>query len=283
MNKVYACIDGHAGAASVIDWSAWAAGRLEAPLELLHVLERPTDSAPADYTGAIGLGAQESLLQRLGELDEARGQLAQEAGRQMLAAAQAHALAAGVSSCSTRLRHGELVDAALEIEPQTRLFVLGQHHRDLHPVRRHLDHHLERLIRAVQRPVLVSTGAFAVPERFAIAYDGSTTAHRAVERVAQSPLLAGLPAELVMAGRDTAAHREALDAARQRLEAAGFTASATLLEGEPEQQLPAHLKATGASLLVIGAYGHTRIREWIVGSTTTALLRVSEIPVLVLR
>lgn len=283
MNKVYACIGGHTGASSVIDWSAWASRRLDAPLELLHVLERTVDSSTADYTGAIGLGAQESLLLRLGELDEARGQLAQEAGRQMLAAGQAHALAAGVSVCGTRLRHGELVDAALEVESQARLFVLGQHHRDPRPVRRHLDHHLERVIRAVQRPVLVSTGAFAVPERFAIAYDGSATAQRAVERVAQSPLLAGLPAELVMAGRDTAMHREALATARNHLEAAGFTVSTTLLEGEPEQQLPAHLKAVGASLLVIGAYGHTRIREWIVGSTTTALLRVSEVPVLVLR
>ena len=40
MNKVYACIDGRATTAAVIDWAAWAAQRLPAPLELLHVLER---------------------------------------------------------------------------------------------------------------------------------------------------------------------------------------------------------------------------------------------------
>ncbi|MDZ7858772.1 universal stress protein [Sphaerotilus sp.] len=284
-HKVCACLDRHPETASVIDWAAWAAGRLDAPLELLHVLERPADRAGADYTGALGLGAQETLLLQLAELDEARGRLAQEAGRHLLAAGQAHvhALTAGLSHCSTRLRHGELVDAALEGEHDTRLFVLGQHHRDQHPVRRHLDHHLERLIRAVQRPVLVSTGSFAAPTRFAIAYDGSPTAQRAMERVAQSPLLTGLPAELVMAGRDTASHHQTLAQARQHLEAAGFLVTTTLLEGEPEQQLPAHLKANGTSLLVIGAYGHTRIREWIVGSTTTALLRASPCPLLILR
>ena len=43
------------------------------------------------------------------------------------------------------------------------------------------------------------------------------------------------------------------------------------------------LKTQGAALLVMGAYGHSRIRHLIVGSTTTTLLRLSEVPVLVLR
>jgi nucleotide-binding universal stress UspA family protein len=34
---------------------------------------------------------------------------------------------------------------------------------------------------------------------------------------------------------------------------------------------------------VMGAYGHSRIRQLIVGSTTTTLLRTSPVPVLVLR
>lgn len=33
----------------------------------------------------------------------------------------------------------------------------------------------------------------------------------------------------------------------------------------------------------MGAYGHSRIRHLIVGSTTTALLRLSAVPVLILR
>jgi len=47
--------------------------------------------------------------------------------------------------------------------------------------------------------------------------------------------------------------------------------------------LPALVKARGAGLLVMGAYGHSRIRQLIVGSTTSTLLRRSEVPVLILR
>ena len=83
MNKVYACIDGKTNTTAVIDGAAWAAQRLDVPLEFLHVLERqPERAAMADYSGAIGLGAQDSLLQQLSELDEQRSTLAQEAGWQ---------------------------------------------------------------------------------------------------------------------------------------------------------------------------------------------------------
>ena len=47
--------------------------------------------------------------------------------------------------------------------------------------------------------------------------------------------------------------------------------------------LPSLARARGAGLLVMGAYGHSRIRQLVVGSTTTTLLRLSEVPVLVLR
>jgi nucleotide-binding universal stress UspA family protein len=285
MNKVYACIDGLDTTTAVIDWAAWSALRLEVPLELLHVLERaPEMPHVGDYSGAIGLGAQEVLLQQLSALDEQRGKMAQEAGRQMLASARERATAAGVQQLDGRLRHGELVDTVLEFEPDARLFVLGAHYRASSPSRIHLDHHVERVIRAVRRPVLVATtGQFSPPERFVVAYDGSATAQRTVETVARSPMLKGLPALVAMAGANTPAAHQQLQEAQNLLQAAGFTVETTLMPGEPEQVLPALLKTQGAALLVMGAYGHSRIRHLIVGSTTTTLLRLSEVPVLVLR
>jgi nucleotide-binding universal stress UspA family protein len=96
-------------------------------------------------------------------------------------------------------------------------------------------------------------------------------------------MLKGLPVVLAMAGADTSLARQQLEEARLALAAAGFDAASELLPGEPEEVLPALVKAQGASLLVMGAYGHSRIRQLIVGSTTTTLLRLSEVPVLILR
>lgn len=286
MNKVYACIDGLAATAAVIDWAAWSALRLDVPLELLHVLERAPDALPpvGDYSGAIGLGAQELLLKQLSALDEERSKVAQEAGRQMLEQARARATAAGVPQVDSRMRHGELVDTALDMEPDARLFVLGAHYHANGVRKIHLDHHVERVIRAVKRPVLVVTSElFAAPSRFVIAFDGSPTAHKTVEAVARSPMLACLPALLAMAGSDSPQARHQLEEAQHVLTQAGFDVETELAPGEPEDVLPALVAGQAPALLVMGAYGHSRIRQLIVGSTTTTLLRTSVVPVLILR
>lgn len=280
MDPIIACIDGQDGTPAVVDGSVWAAHMLAAPLRLLHVLERhPERAAATDASGIIGFDAQDTLLQELSELDQRRGQIAQEAGRRLLAAARARAEAAGVATVDTLMRHGALAETALELEPQARLFVLG--HRPPSDIRPHLDHHLEQLVRSVHKPVLVVPGpAFATPRRAVIAFDGSATAHKLVARVAASPLLGGLPIVLAMAG--ATARRDALDQAERTLRSGGFAVSSELLDGEPDAALPARANED-STLLVIGAYGHSRIRRFIVGSTTTALLRASTVPVLVLR
>ncbi|MFZ2217236.1 MAG: universal stress protein [Rhodoferax sp.] len=285
MNKVYACIDGLVSTAAVIDCAAWSAQRLNAPLEFLHVLEhQPDRAALSDYSGAIGLGAQEALLLELSELDARRSKLAQDAARQLLACARDRAAALGVTQLDGRLRHGELVDTLQEAEADARLFVLGEHYHATRPSRIHLDHHVERVIRSVKRPVLVATQErFEAPDRFVMAFDGSATARKTVAMVATSPLLKGLPVLVAMAGADNATTQQQLEWARGTLEAVGFEVTLAVVPGEPEQALPALVQSEGAGLLVMGAYGHSRIRQLIVGSTTTTLLRLSEVPVLILR
>lgn len=285
MNKIYACIDGSRNTAVVVDWAAWCAMQLAVPLELLHVLERhPERGAVDDLSGAIGLGAHEQLLTQLSELDARRSTLAQEAGSQLLAAARERATAAGALQVDGRMRHDEFIASVMDMEPDARLFVLGQHASRPDQSTQHLDHHVERIVRAVKRPVLVASGAaFVAPSRFVIAFDGSVTAQKMVETVARSPLLAGMPATLAMAGRESPEARAQLDAAGAVLRSAGFAVDAIVREGEPEEVLPDAIGQANASLLVMGAYGHSRIRQLVVGSTTTMLLRLSAVPVLILR
>lgn len=285
MNQIYACIDGMPAADAVVDWAAWATQRLGAPLHVLHVLDEPASMPQVgDYSGALGYGAQEMLQQQLSTLDEQRGAIQREAGHHVLERASERAQAAGVGPVAQGMHYGSLVDILLGLEDRTRLVVLGEHYRATTPRKIYLSHHVERVVRSIRRPVLVATVApFAAPERFVVAFDGSATARKTVDMVAASPLLQGLPALVVMVGPDTPEARQALQEAQQVLESAGFAVETRLLDGEPEQTLPDLLYTQGHALLVMGAYGHSRIRQLILGSTTTALLRLSPVPVLVLR
>lgn len=285
MNKILACIDPRGNTDAVIDWAAWAALRLAAPLEFLHVLERhPERAESADLSGAIGLGAQESLLQQLSDDDAQRSQRQREAGRQLLAHARRRAGAAGVAQLDARLRHGDFVETAIELQAEAGLFVLGEHHLPAGSSRRRADHHLEQVIRGLARSVLVATTErFEAPARVVLAFDGSPRARRALAVIARHPLLHGLPVLVAMVGADTPGARLQLAEAQSQLAADDLQVTTTLLAGEPQLALPALVKAQAPALLVMGAFGHSRLRQWLRGSVTTSLLRLSNVPALILR
>jgi nucleotide-binding universal stress UspA family protein len=283
VHKVIACIDGSPVTTSVCDLAAWSAVRLGAPLEFLHVLDRHPEKAPVrDLSGSIGLGTQESLLDDLARLDEQRSRIAHEHGRQLVEGAKIRAVAAGVAQPEGRQRHGGLVESVLDLEPEARLFVVGQHQHPEPRGKRHLDHNVERVIRSVHRPVLVAAQTFTFPQRFAIAFDGSPTGRQMIEAVARTPLLRGLSCHIVMAAGQSETAREQMSWAHDTL-SAEFQVEAAGIAGEPEAVLHDYIAQRNIDLLVMGAYGHSRIRQLIIGSTTTTMLRTATVAVLVLR
>jgi nucleotide-binding universal stress UspA family protein len=146
------------------------------------------------------------------------------------------------------------------------------------------DHHLEQVIRGVSASVLVATvEAFAAPERVVMAYDGSPGSRRALARMARHPLVAGLPVHVVMVAADGPATQQALKEAQRVLADAGIDSQTEQANGEPQQVLPELVRRQAPAMLVMGAFGHSRLRQLLFGSTTAQLLRLSEVPVLVLR
>jgi nucleotide-binding universal stress UspA family protein len=252
-------------------------------LEFMHAIGRATSTERPDLSGNLSLGTQEALLTELAELDERRARLAQSHGRALLEqlrtdVSQAHGVTANVLQ-----RHGELVETLLDLEPQVRLFVIGKRGEQADFAKGHLGGNLERVARAVHRPVLVASREFEPIRSFLIAFDGSATTRKCVEMVAASPLLRDLECHLVMVGADDATRQQSLAWAKDRLQLAGFMPQARIVEGVPDATIARQMNEHAIDLLVMGAYGHSRIRTMIVGSTTTQLLRTCQGPILLLR
>ncbi|MFC6671730.1 universal stress protein [Marinobacterium aestuariivivens] len=282
MKQVLACIGATASSAAVCDCAAWASERLEVPLTLLHVLDRSEYPTEVDLSGNIGLGSREHLLEELASLDEKRGKIAIEAGRAMLDAASERVQAAGRQAPSLLQRHGDLAETLAGLEADIRLLVIGLHRSQAHSPGMPIGSHVESVIRTMHRPILVIPGTFEVPGNLMLAFDGSETTRKGAQMLAQSPLFRGLPIHLVMVG-ENAERQAALDEAGATLEQAGFEVSRAVLEGDAEPALHAYQQQHGIDLLVMGAYGHSRIRQFLVGSTTRNMLNNSAGPVLLLR
>ncbi|WP_332823313.1 universal stress protein [Stutzerimonas kunmingensis] len=283
MTHVMACIDGSPQAAAVCDCSAWASKRLDAPLTLLHVLDRQQYPVSGDLSGIIGLGSREFLLQELATLDEKRAKLALEEGRMMLDSARQRAISAGVAQPECRQRHGDLVESLRDLQDETRLLVIGRQGEDSGDAIQHIGSQLENVIRTMQRPILVAPNDFSAPQSVMLAFDGSATSRKGVEMLAGSPLFKGMPIHLVMVAADTADNQAQLENARGVLTAAGFNVEIAIRAGEVEPTLHAYQAEHGINLLVMGAYGHSRIRQFFVGSTTTNMIRTTSTPLLLLR
>jgi len=283
MKQITACIDGSHVAEAVCDASAWLSARLQMPLALMHVLEKP-ESPDTNMSGNIGLGSREQLLQQLTELDEQRSKLAMQHGSLMLEAAKALVEEKGAVEVSTLQRHGRLADSVVEVQDATSVLVMGRQGEDHNdPEVASLGTNFETVLRAVSCPVLVTPGVFKAPERFMIAYDGSEAAERVLDIYSKSPLLKGLQCHLVMVNGDSP-QRVKLHSAGDRLRSEGFRVHEEHLDGtDVRTTLVRFQNQHKIDLIVMGAYGHSRMRQFFIGSHTRDMVTHTNIPLLLLR
>tara|TARA_R110002049_G_scaffold304500_1_gene499808 strand:- start:187 stop:1053 length:867 start_codon:yes stop_codon:yes gene_type:complete len=282
--KVLACVDQSHYADNIADYAVWAASRLKAPLEFLHVLDRhPELSAGGDYSGAIGMDAQETLLNELSGQDELRSRQARERGRLFLNRLRERAIAGGIESPDVRQRHGQLDETLAEQEKNVRLFVLGRRGESAETTQRDLGRNVERVARALHQPILTVTENFNEPKKVMLAFDGGIITRRGVRMVAESPLFKGLPVHLLMSGKESSDARKQLEWARLTLEEAGFDAPASLVPGDAESIIAQTVREQNIDLLIMGAYAHSPLRSFLFGSKTSDLLRAATIPTLLLR
>ena len=282
MPRIIACIDGSIYSHSVADHAAWAAARLEGSVELLQVIGR-REVSPSDLSGNIAADAQVHLLAELAALDAERAKLMQQRARLVLDEARRRIVDQGVTEVVLSLRHGDLLEALAEREAAADLIVIGKRGEAADFARLHLGSNLERVARASHRPVLVAARAFKPIATLLIAFDGGASAQLALDHVSRSPLFAGLGVLVVTVGRDEPATRQRLDAAAAQLRSGGLAVETRIEEGIPDKAIAALVEQGGIDLLVMGAYGHSRIRRLVIGSTTTEMIRSCRIPVLLYR
>lgn len=284
MSKILACIDTSPYANSVCDLTAWAGQRLSASVEVLHVVQRKSAvQERRDHTGAIGLGVKSGLLEELTRIEEAQGKLAIEAGRMLLDAAKERLRDSGIHDLTLIHRHGGIVETILEREAECDLLVMGNRGASAEFAIAHLGSKIERVVRASKKPILIAPSKVDDVKKVILAYDGGTSAKRALELMASSPLFENLELHAVFVGEDNERHRVMLANAHQHLSESGRSLTTSILQGSPEPVIAELMGTADDTMLMMGAYGHSPLRNLIVGSTTTSLIRMVAKPILLIR
>ena len=137
----------------------------------------------------------------------------------------------------------------------------------------------ESITRKCPRPIFVSTKKFAPIARPLLAYDGSQRASSAMESAAEFCSVLRLPLTVLVIAREELVAQGNIQKAKDYLASYAIEVSYESTRGHPEQKIIEHLVNLRHDLLFIGAYGHRRIIEMVLGSTTEYVLRNTPCPV----
>ena len=288
MKTILLCSDGSAFADSIYRYGAWFARRFQAQTKVLFVTDIRSQKvvSTGNFSGSIGLGASEQLLNDLVNLEHERAKLNNQRARLILKNADQMLKAEGLNDIELLNPTGFLVDCFHDFEADADMVVLGKRGEAAEFASGHLGANIDRIVRSSTKPCLVTPQTFAPIERLLVAYDGSPTGKRVLKFLVDSaPGLKEVEIHLLVVAKsesDAAKSQELADA-QQRLQQAGVGLTAKLLSGDPEQVIAQYVEQHQISLLLMGAYGHSRIRHLVIGSTTVQLLRSIQVPVLLFR
>ncbi len=281
MKKLLICTDGSAYSSVCCEYAAWLANRTGAAVDALYVSDLRRFEVPivADLSGSLGIQPYESMVSHLQEVEKKKAEFIEESTARIFSEA-------GLTDRFT-FRHetGLLVDVIDRYEEKADLVLLGKRGENADFAKDHLGSMLERVVRSSSRPCLVTSRQFKEVERVAIAYDGGQSCRKAIKFIGNNPVFRSFELHVITVAENRREEEAAarLAEAREAFQAADCEVVCQALYGDVEDAIGGYVGDAGIDLLIVGAYGHSRIRELLIGSTTTQLLRGCRIPVLCFR
>ncbi|MFZ2842999.1 universal stress protein [Psychrobacter sp.] len=281
---VLACIDGSAVTESVCDYAAWYARRLNLSVGLLHVSDVAA-SIRRDLSGAIGINSRQFLLDELTQLDEQRAQVVNSYSNALVQDAKSH-IQNNFDDVEVRIyqRRGKLLPAIEHFKANNNAIVMGRRGEDHKNSRINIGSQIETVARASQIPVLICSEKFKEPSSYMVAFDASKTAIKAIKMLANSNLLKDMQGHIVMIGNDNDTSKKSLANALTQMATAGF-----LVEAHHLQQLDAvdglltFQIDNQIDIIVVGAYGRSKLQHLFLGSITTEIIASTVSPVILVR
>ncbi len=138
----------------------------------------------------------------------------------------------------------------------------------------------ERLLRLADIPVVVTPETVPEVRRLLLAYDGGGKSDHALRWCGELARALSTPVTALTAQDDETTAAPLLERTRVHLTALGVACDTRWASGEPAEVIAASARDTGADLVVLGSHSHSRIVEMVMGSTTEAVVRRLDLPVM---
>jgi nucleotide-binding universal stress UspA family protein len=279
IKSILVATDGSPYGDTAVDYGLHLAGKMKARMAGLHVLDSRVLEGPlmADLSGWLGASPFADQLSQFRSLLESKGEAI---GANIAAKAEAAGMPV---ECMVQMGHP--ARTILETEAMAEMLVLGRHGE-------HADYAgdapgsvVEAVMRRTTKPVLVTPASFKAIGKVLVGFDGSSLSSRALHEGIELAQALGAPLVVLAVAEhhDLESAREYTQMAMRLVRAHEAVAAPLIAEGRAGPMLLEKAEELGCDLIVTGAFGHTRMREMVIGSTTTYLMVCSNKPVLFVR
>lgn len=271
--------DGSEFGKTAIAYGIHLAGKLDIRLIGLHVIDVRLLQGPVftDLSGSIGLPPYQEYLPAMESSLEAKADAILREFRDQCEAAGIHP----VTKKITGVIEETIIEEGKKCCDWILLAQRGEHfHIDGGAI---LGTIAQAVVRHSGKPVMVTPEHFREIRNMALAFDGSAPARNALTLAGELSVRADWPLSVVIIADDPVLGENRSEQARELLKPLLPDPAILVLKGKEDRELIKLTREGTVDLLVMGAYGQNRLREMLVGSTTSAVIRKSAIPVLLTR
>ena len=271
-------VDGSANSATAVDYGIYIAPKLDASLSGLHVIDIYLIQGPmmTDVSATVGMPPYDGFF-------EAVETSLKEKADYVLKNFEDRCRAAGVA-CGTKKNIGKISDTIIEEAEGADLILMAKKGEHFHLKEGGLIGSVaEVVIRHSGKPVMVIPESFREIESMGLAYDGSAPARKALKLSLNISEKAKWPITVLIISADAAKAAD-LSAQVEDMAQKGLADCEVIISaGREADEILKFIAEGPVELMVMGAYGHNRLRELLLGSTTSQIIRKSPIPVLLIR
>lgn len=278
MNRVIACIDSSPCIDAVAEAAVWVAKQTQRELVLLQIL----DYYPASYhlgeiSGVIGFESNAMLLKELAELEQKQSELALDYSNNLLKHIS-ELIEKQYDLTSTKIQEkGDFLEQSFNILKENDVVIIGRVGERAAEKNKPIGSNVENFIRGANCTLITVGEHFEPPKRFIFAYEYSPTCQKMMQRIAQSDLLKKLQCHLLYVGD----HPEMLAEPEKYLKNAGLDVIPVYRYGDVAQNILEYQREHDIQLIVLGAFSHSKIHQFFLGSITTTIFRNANVPLLV--
>jgi nucleotide-binding universal stress UspA family protein len=272
LEKLLVGIDGSEYSDTALQHGLHLAQTFHATLHGIHVIDIVQVESPLlhDLAGAIGAAPLFNLTAQMRQNLELRGEQLLQQFRQTCERAQV--------ACVEHLITGVVPTEILRVAANMDLVLLGRGGLHIGLSKALLGSVVATVVRRSGKPSMITPRDYSLPRKPLLATDGSPSAIAALHYAAQFARALQVPLQVVHCTTETASGQQLLDAARTRLLDLGVACETALCSGTPHEELLRYVLDHGHDLLFSGAFGHNRMVEWVLGSTTQYLLHTCPVP-----